>query len=57
MVYDQTRKEAIYKMISALAEFIISGINTNIDFNLKLLRNEEFMKSNVNIKFLESLGY
>ena len=57
MVHDHTRKEAIFKMISALAEFIISGVHTNIDFNLKLLRNEDFMNSNIHIRFLESLGY
>ncbi len=57
MVYDATRKEAIAKMESSLAEFIVSGINTNIDFQLKILRNKDFLNGNVDIGFLERLGY
>ena len=57
MVYDTNRKEAIYKMISALAEFIVSGIHTNIDFQLKILRNRDFRNGNVDIGFLSRLQY
>ena len=57
MVFADTREEAIFKMISALAEFIIFGISTNIDFHLKILRNKDFKAANVDIGFLERLGY
>ena len=32
------------KMRVALAEFIIGGVETNIDFQLRLLRDENFVK-------------
>ena len=57
MVFDNTRKEAIAKMISALAEFIVSGVETNIDWHLKILRNRDFRVSNVDIGFLNRIGY
>ena len=38
------REEAIMKMRVALAEFIIGGVETNIDFQLRLLRDENFVK-------------
>lgn len=46
------RIEAIQKMKVALAEFIIEGIVTNVDFQLKLLRDEEFESGNFDIGFL-----
>ena len=57
MVFDNSRKEAISKMASALAEFIVSGVQTNIDWHLKILRNKDYLKSNVDIGFLNRLGY
>lgn len=38
------RDEAIAKMRVALAEFIIGGVETNIDFQLRLLRDENFVR-------------
>ncbi len=57
MAHAPTRDEAIAKMRWALAEFIVGGISTNIDFQLSLLRNEDFKKGNVDIGFLSRLGY
>lgn len=57
MAYAATRDEAISKMKWALAEFIVEGISTNIDFQLSLLRNEDFKSGNVDIGFLSRLGY
>ncbi len=57
MVHGENRKEAIAKMLNALAEFIVSGVETNIDFHLKILRNKNFKAGNVDIGFLERLGY
>ena len=57
MVHAATRQEAISKMIVALAEFIVSGIETNIDFQLSILRNPDFQRGNVDINFVQRLGY
>ena len=57
MAHAPTRNEAIAKMRWALAEFIVEGISTNIDFQLALLRNEEFRRGDVDVGFLGRLGY
>ena len=36
----------------ALSEFLIEGINTNIDFHLNLLRDEDVESGNFDIGFL-----
>lgn len=57
MAYAPTRDEAIQKMKWALAEFIVEGIDTNIDFQLDLLRDKDFEVGNVDIGFLQRKGY
>ena len=47
-----TREEAIMKMRVALSEFIIEGVDTNIDFQLCLLKDDDFEKGNFDIGFL-----
>ncbi len=42
IVYAETRAQAIRKMKCALAEVIIDGVDTNIDYQLKLLRSPSF---------------
>ncbi|MBR4305986.1 MAG: acetyl-CoA carboxylase biotin carboxylase subunit, partial [Ruminiclostridium sp.] len=51
LVKGKDRKEAIQKMKVALSEFLIEGINTNIDFQLNLLRDEDVESGNVDIGF------
>jgi acetyl-CoA carboxylase biotin carboxylase subunit len=36
----------------ALSEFIVEGIDTNIDFQLELIRNPDFRNGNYDIGFL-----
>ena len=48
----KTREEAIQKMKRALSEFVIEGIKTNIDFQLELLENEDYIKGNVDTSFI-----
>ncbi len=59
IVHAPTRKEAIMKMRWALAEFIVEGIDTNIDFQLMLLKNPDFESGNYDnsylTKYLEKL--
>ena len=52
IVKGNTRQEAIQKMKVALSEFIIEGIITNVDFQLNLLRDEDFDSGNIDIGFL-----
>ena len=42
IVHGKNREESIAKMKSAVAEFVVEGITTNIDFLLKILENENF---------------
>ena len=46
------RREAIMKMRWALAEFLVEGVDTNIDFQLSLLHNKEFTEGDYDIGFL-----
>lgn len=53
IVHAPTREEAIAKMKWALAEFIVEGVDTNIDFQLGLIRDESFESGNYDIGYLE----
>lgn len=55
IVHGKDRAEAIAKMKSALGEFIIEGITTNIDFHYELISTEEFAAGNYNTGFIEKL--
>lgn len=44
IVMDETRDMAMAKMRSALTELVVEGIETNIDFQLDLLTNEQVIK-------------
>ncbi len=54
IVHGNNRKEAISKMKRALYEFIIDGIDTNIEFQNNILNNPDYQKGNFNTSFLES---
>ncbi|MEG2017495.1 MAG: acetyl-CoA carboxylase biotin carboxylase subunit [Clostridium sp.] len=58
IVHGTTREEAINKMKSALSEFIIEGVETNIDLQLEILSNQKFISGDFDTSFLASeLGY
>lgn len=52
IVYAPDRKQAIARMRRALTEFLISGVETNIDFHLAILRDQDFIEGNYNIGYL-----
>ena len=52
IVHGKDRDEAIAKMKWALSEFIVDGVYTNIDFQLELIRTEEFEKGTYDNGFL-----
>ncbi|QRN85113.1 acetyl-CoA carboxylase biotin carboxylase subunit [Clostridia bacterium] len=47
IVHGKDRQEAIKRMQRALAEFIVEGVDTNIEFQLKLVTNPDFIKNNI----------
>ena len=48
IVHGKNREESIAKMKSALREFVIEGIDTNIEFLDKILSNENFINNKAN---------
>ena len=52
IAHGSTREDAINKMKWALAEFIVEGVDTNIDFQLEILRQPEFRSGNYDNGFL-----
>ena len=55
IVHGATREEAISKMKRALYEFIISGIDTNIEFQNRILNNENYLKDQFDTSFLSEM--
>lgn len=53
IVHGKNREESIAKMKSAVAEFVVEGIATNIDFLLKILENENFKTNNYDTSFIK----
>ncbi|MBQ1518673.1 MAG: acetyl-CoA carboxylase biotin carboxylase subunit [Ruminococcus sp.] len=52
IAHGSDRDDAINKMRWALSEFIVEGVETNIDFQLGLIRNADFKNGNYDIGFL-----
>ena len=48
-----SRDLAISRMLSALNEFIIEGIDTTIDLHKEIISSKEFKSNSYNIKWLE----
>ncbi len=53
VVWDEHREAAIAKMIHALSQYVILGIQTPIPFLIELLSHSEFRKGNLHTHFLE----
>lgn len=52
IAHGSDREDAVNKMKWALSEFIVEGIDTNIDFQLELIRNPDFRQGRYDIGFL-----
>jgi acetyl-CoA carboxylase biotin carboxylase subunit len=48
-----TRKSCIKRMLSALDEFFVDGINTNHSLHQKILKDQTFCENRHNINYLE----
>lgn len=55
IVHGRDREEAIAKMKRALYEFVIEGVDTNIEYQNKILNNKQFEKCQYNTSFLENV--
>ena len=53
VVHAASRDLAISRMLSALNEFIIEGIDTTIDLHKEIISSKEFKSNSYNIKWLE----
>ena len=53
ITYGDNRNEAISKMRRALEETVIEGVDTNIDFLLKIIRNSNFIRGNFDTSFID----
>ncbi|MCL2383703.1 MAG: hypothetical protein FWC79_06215 [Oscillospiraceae bacterium] len=55
IVHDATREKAISKMKSALSEFVIDGIQTNIEFLIQILNDETYLSGEYDTSFVEKM--
>ena len=53
IVHGKDRNESITKMKSALREFVIEGIDTNIEFLDEILNNEKFIENKYDTSFIK----
>ena len=53
IVHGKNREESIAKLKSAVAEFVVDGIQTNSDFILKILSNKNFINNNYDTSFIQ----
>lgn len=52
IAYGSNREEAINKMLRALDEFVIEGIDNNIDFQIDILNNKKFRLGDYDTSFI-----
>ena len=55
IVLGKSRNEAIKKMKSALSEFIVDGIDTNVDFQMEIMNNAGFQSGDFSTDFIEQM--
>ena len=53
IVHAQDRPKAIAKMLSAMGEVIIGGIDTNVDYQFEILSDPDYQEGNINVDFLK----
>ena len=56
ITYGSTRSEALKKMNRALEEYVIMGINTNIQLHQKIIQSDEFTRGNYDINFMSKFN-
>ena len=56
ITYADNRKECIARMNRALEEYVIMGINTNIQLHQKIIMSDEFQSGNYDINFMSTFN-
>ena len=56
IVWGDTRDTVVQRMIRALREMRVEGIETNIPFHLKVLKDSSFKKGNIDTTFIKRKG-
>ena len=56
IVWGETREVAIQRMQRALSELVIVGLPTSQPFHLRVMEDAEFVKGEIDIKYLERAG-
>ena len=51
--WGKTREEARKRMLRAISEYVILGVETTIPFHKKILRNKSFIQNTYSTKFIE----
>ena len=55
IVLGKSRNEAIKKMKSALSEFIVDGIDMNVDFQMEIMNHPKFQSGDFSTDFIEQM--
>lgn len=55
IVHGSTREEALVRMRFALAGFVLEGVHTTIPFLLRVLEHPDFIRGDIDTKFLERM--
>jgi acetyl-CoA carboxylase biotin carboxylase subunit len=55
IVLGKSRNEAIKKMKSALSEFIVEGIDTNVEFQMDIMNDRKFQSGDFSTDFIEQM--
>lgn len=53
LVHGRDRQEAIRKMKGALEEMLVLGVETNLDFQYKIMQSEAFVEGKIDTGFIE----
>jgi acetyl-CoA carboxylase biotin carboxylase subunit len=53
IVHGDTREQALARMVTALGETVVEGINTNIPLHRELMLDAKFVSGGTNIHYLE----
>jgi len=56
IAWGETRESAIQRMRRALSELVIVGLPTSQPFHLRVMDDPEFLKGEIDIKYLERAG-
>ena len=56
ITYADNRKECIARMNRALEEYVIMGINTNIQLHQRIIMSDEFQSGNYDINFMSTFN-